>query len=205
MSYCLIFKAVGILPSVSSFVRIREFRDRKKRIFNKKQRGSNFKKHIRNIFGNQYCFCIFTILNSCKMELKPVYKTSDFHKYIEKCVRNDFDDIEFENGKSIVMAVLDETDNASIYTKGSEDDVTHAICELFHHISKKDSGLFCEAFAEMLSQENAENLYTSIRNRADFDSFHEEDPETEEEIPYKTINDAEYKAILNGDFTPFYK
>ena len=139
------------------------------------------------------------------MKIKSRQKVSDFHKYIEKCIQSDFDDIQFENGKSIVMAVLDETDKVSIYTKGSEDDVIHAICELFHHISKKDSALFCETFAEMMSPENAECLYNSIRNRADFDCFHEEEPEVDEEIPYRIIDTADMELILNGDFSPFKK
>ena len=141
------------------------------------------------------------------MELKPIYKISDFHKYIEKCVLYDFGDIEYENGKAIIMAALDGTDTGYFYTKGSEDDITFAICELFDKISKKDSPLFCEIFAEMLSPENAECLYTSIRNRADFESFHEEYPEDEVDESYKikTISSADMESILNGDFSFFKK
>jgi hypothetical protein len=100
-----------------------------------------------------------------------IQQKSDFHKYIEKIVECNFNNIKFENGKSIVMAVLDGTDNGYFYIKGSKDDATLAICELFHTISKMDSVLFCELFAEMLDSKNAELLYHSIRQRADFNSF----------------------------------
>ena len=113
--------------------------------------------------------------------------------------------VKFENGKSIVISVLDETDLAYIYTKGSADDVTLALYQLFNTVSKLgDSGLFCESFAEMLSCENAENLYNSIKNRADFDCFHEEFEEeiedTSDRIRYIN-NDEDWEKIHKGDFS----
>ena len=131
------------------------------------------------------------------METKSTQKVSDFHKYIETCIQHDFGDIKFENGKAIVMAVVDETDKGYVCTKGSRDDVTLAVCELFHTVSKKDSALFCEIFAEMLSHENAGNLYNSIRQRADFDSFHEEyDSDDKDEIKFRYIGAAELEFLL---------
>ena len=140
------------------------------------------------------------------MDIKNVQRISLFHKYVKKAIECDFEDIKFENGKSIVISVLDETDTAYIYTKGSEGDVTLALCQLFDRVSKLgDSVLFCESFAEMLSCENAENLYNSIKNRADFDCFHEEIPEDDEDgsDKIKTISDEDLEKIHNGDFSPF--
>ena len=142
------------------------------------------------------------------MNTKDVQKISPFHKYIRKAIECDFDDIKFENGKSIVISVLDETDLAYIYTKGNENNVTLALCQLFDTVSKLGkSDLFCESFAEMLSCENAENLFNAIRNRADFDCFHEEYPEDDEDgsDKIKTISDEDLEKIRNGDFSPFKK
>ena len=58
-----------------------------------------------------------------------------------------------------------------IYSKGSIDDVTLAICESVHAISRKDRVGFCEIFAEMLDIENAKYIYDSIERRADFNSI----------------------------------
>jgi len=101
------------------------------------------------------------------MKSKSELKISDFHKYIEKTIQYEFGDIEFENGKSIVISVKDETDKVYVYSRGSKEDVTLAICELFHTISKMDRVYFCEIFAEMRDRENAEYLYDSLKRRAD--------------------------------------
>jgi len=96
---------------------------------------------------------------------------SGFHKYIEGIVQSDFDGIKFGNDKSMVVAAMDETDQIYIFSRGSKENVTLAICELFHSISEMDRVYLCETFAEMLSKDNAEYIFNAIKRRADFDSL----------------------------------
>ena len=140
------------------------------------------------------------------MDIKNVPKISPFHKYVRKAIECDFQDIMYQSGKSIVISVLDKRDLAYIYTKGSKDDVTLVLCQIFNTVSNLgDNDLFCENFAEMLSCENAENLYNSIRRRADFDCFHKEIPEDDEDGSDKinTISEEDLEKIRNDDFSPF--
>ena len=96
---------------------------------------------------------------------------SGFHKYIEDIVQSDFDGIKFGKDKSMIVAAMDETDKIYIFSRGSKENVTLAICELFHTISKMDSVYLCEMFTEMLSKDNAECVFNAIKRRADFDSL----------------------------------
>ena len=135
------------------------------------------------------------------MKSKDVQKKSDYHRYIERVITAEFDDIKFRNGRSIVVASIDEADKIFVYSRGSKEDVTLAICELFHAISKKDRVYVCEMFAEMLDCDNADYVFNSIKRRADFDTFHEDDFTNDaEDIPY---NETDFDPS-NDDFDDEY-
>ena len=123
-------------------------------------------------FNDFHYLCESILKNkSCKMDSQSVLEKSAFHNYIEGIVRSEFEGIKYEDDKSIVIASLDETENIFIFSRGSKENVSLAICELFHNISKRDRVYLCEIFAEMLDTENAEYVFNSIKRRADFDSM----------------------------------
>jgi len=115
------------------------------------------------------------------MEPKVLPEKSDYHKHIESVIRTEFKDIKFINGKSFMVAAMDETDVIFVSSKGSKEDVTLALCELFHTISKLDRNYVCGKFAVMLDSENAALVYDTIRERDDFISFADDNDEKDED------------------------
>ena len=65
---------------------------------------------------------------------------------------------------------MDETDVLFTFARGSKEDVTLALCELFRAISKLNREYVCEKFAFMLDRENAALIYNYIEERDDFDT-----------------------------------
>ena len=109
------------------------------------------------------------------MKSKSEQNVSDFLKQMRTVIDSEFGSIEYGNEKAIVITVMDETNHAYHFLKGSKQNVTLAVCELFQTISNLKKEYVCEKFAAMLDTESARFIYNAIEERDDFSAIHEND------------------------------